>query len=83
MITAVVVRTLDFVIVRGLLGLVGLGPAPGAKDVEIAVLRHQLAVLGRQVTRPRYTPTDRMLLAALARLLSRDRWGIFLVTPVI
>lgn len=78
MITAVVVRTLGFVIVRGLLGLVGLGPAPDAKDVEIAVLRHQLAVLGRQVTRPRYTPTDRMLLASLARLLSRERWGAFL-----
>jgi hypothetical protein len=46
MITAVVPRTLGFVIVRGLLGLVGLGPAPDAKDVEIAVLRHQLAVLG-------------------------------------
>src|SRR5664280_1620851 len=81
MIIAVVVRMLGFVIVRGLLGLVGLGPAPDAKDVEVAVLRHQLAVLGRQVTRPRYTPTDRMLLASLARLLSRERWGIFLVTP--
>jgi putative transposase len=76
MITTVVVRTLGFVIVRGLLGLVGLGPAPDAKDVEIAVLRHQLAVMGRQVTRPRYTPTDRMLLASLARLLSRERWGV-------
>ena len=66
MIMFMVLRTLGFVIVRGLLGLVGLGPAPDAKDVEIAVLRHQLAVLGRQVTRPRYTPTDRMLLASLA-----------------
>src|SRR5207342_92143 len=81
MIMFMVVRTLGFVIVRGLLGLVGLGPTPDAKDVEIAVLRHQPAVLGRQVTRPRYTPTDRMLPAALARLLSRERWGIFLVTP--
>jgi hypothetical protein len=81
MITAVVVRTLGFVIVRGLLGLLGVGPAPDAKDVEIAVLRHQLVVLRRQLTRPRYTPTDRMLLASLARLLSRERWSIFLVTP--
>jgi putative transposase len=81
MITTVVVRTLGFVIVRGLLGLLGFGPTPDAKDVEIAVLRHQLVVLGRQVTRPRYTPTDRLVLASPARLLSRERWGIFLATP--
>jgi putative transposase len=81
MINAVVLRTLGYVILRGLLGLVGLGPAPDAKDIEIAVLRHQLTVLRRQVARPRYTPTDRMLLASLARLLSRERWSIFLVTP--
>jgi len=49
--------------------------------VEIAVLRHQLAVLYRQVPRPRYTPADRTLLAALAKLLPRDRWAVFLVTP--
>jgi len=76
-----VVRTLAFVIVRRMLGLVGLGPTPDAKDVEIAVLRHQLMVLGRQVARPRYAPTDRVLLATLARLLPRTRWPVFLVTP--
>ena len=52
------------------------------KDLEIAVLRHQLAVVRRQVARPRYTPADRMLLASLAKLLPRDRWPVFLVTPV-
>jgi hypothetical protein len=76
-----VVRTLTFVIVRRVLGLVGLGPAADAKDIEIAVLRHQLMVVRRQVARPRYAPADRMVLATLARPLPRDRWPVFLVTP--
>ena len=58
--------TLAFLRLRRILGVVG-GPAPDAKDVEIAVLRHQLAVLRRQVAR-RYTPADRMVLATLAKL---------------
>jgi hypothetical protein len=61
-----VVRTLAFMIVRRVLALVGLGLNPEAKDVEIAVL---------------YAPTDRMVLATLARLLPRGRWPVFLVTP--
>src|SRR3954468_23414210 len=76
-----VVRTLAFVIVRRALGLVGLGPAPDAKDIEIAVLRHRLMVVRRQVARPRYAPADRMVLAVLARLVPRQRWPVFLVTP--
>jgi transposase len=70
-----------FLLVRRLLDLLRLGPAPDEKDVEIAVLRHQLAVLRRQVARPRYSPTDRAVLATLAGLLSRERWAAFLVTP--
>jgi transposase InsO family protein len=73
--------TLVFLLVRRVLGLVGLGPKPDAKDVEIAVLRHQLEVLHRQVARPRYAPTDRLVLATLARMLPRERWSAFLVTP--
>jgi putative transposase len=78
---AMVVRTVAFMVVRRVLGLIGLGPTPDAKDVEIAVLHHQLLVLRRQVARPRYAPPDRIILAALAKLLPRERWPIFLVTP--
>jgi putative transposase len=78
---SVVMRTLAFLVLRRILSMVGGGRAVDAKDVEIAVLRHQLAVVRRQVARPRYTPGDRMVLAVLAKLLPRDRWNVFLVTP--
>jgi hypothetical protein len=39
--------TIVFLVVRHVLGLVWPGPKPDDKDVEIAVLRHQLAVLHR------------------------------------
>src|SRR5919199_2826830 len=52
-----------------------------AKDAEILVLRHQLAVLRRQVARPRWRWSDRALIATLARLVPRERWVAFLVTP--
>jgi putative transposase len=52
-----------------------------AKQVEILVLRHQLAILRRQHPRPRLQPKDRALLAALSRLLPRRRWSILVVTP--
>jgi hypothetical protein len=73
--------SVTFLLVCRLLDLLRLGPSPDEKDVEIAVLRHQLAVLSRQAARPRYSPSDRAVLATLARFLSRERWGIFLVTP--
>src|SRR5256885_3716402 len=77
----VVVRGVALLIVRRVLGALWCGPTRDADVVEIAVLRHQLAVLRRQVPRPRYTPADRMVLAVLAKLLPRDRWAVFLVTP--
>ena len=54
---------------------------PDAKDAEILVLRHQLAVLRRQVARPRFTWSDRAFVGLLAGLVPRERWGSFLVTP--
>lgn len=64
-----------------LLGVVVQRSDESSKDVEIAVLRHQFKVLRRQVRRPSFRPTDRSFLAAAARLLPRERWGSFLVTP--
>jgi putative transposase len=52
-----------------------------AKDAEILVLRHQLAVLNRQVARPRFSWSDRALIATLVKLVPRERWSAFLVTP--
>jgi hypothetical protein len=51
------------------------------RDLETAVLRHQLKILGRGGRRPRFTTADRAFLAAVARLLSRDRWRSFVVRP--
>jgi putative transposase len=54
-----------------------------AKDAELLVLRHENAVLRRQLTGPvRYEPADRLWLAALSALIPRHRWRyIFPVTP--
>ncbi len=73
--------SVTFLLVRRLLDLPRLGPSPDQSDVEIALLRRQLAVLRGQVARPRYSPTDRAVLATLARLLRQERLGVFLVTP--
>jgi hypothetical protein len=52
-----------------------------AKEAEIAVLRHQVEVLRRQVSRLDLEPADRAVLALLSRLLPRTRWSAFVVTP--
>jgi hypothetical protein len=61
--------------------LVLRGRCDRSKDAEILVQRHQLAVLPRQIARPRFAPDDRSLLSALARAVGRDRWSHFVVTP--
>src|SRR5215207_989751 len=71
-----------YLMARWLVGmLLGRLRSEHAKDVEIAVLRHQLRVLRRQVKRPEFHPADRALLAVLSSALPRRRWSIFLVTP--
>jgi putative transposase len=74
--------SLCYLAFRCLLRLVLLRPRSSeCKELEIVVLRHQLAVLRRQTRRPQLTTTDRLLLAAASRLLPRSRWRSFLVTP--
>ena len=58
-----------------------LGRGERSKELEILVLRHELSILRRQVRRPRFTPRDRVLLAALSRVLPRRPWTMFLVRP--
>jgi putative transposase len=52
-----------------------------SKEIEMLVLRHELSILKRQVRRPQLAPKDRLLLAALSRVLPRRSWAVFLVTP--
>jgi putative transposase len=53
-----------------------------AKDAEVLALRHENAVLRRQIARVRYEPADRVWLAALSPLIPRERWRqVFAVIP--
>jgi hypothetical protein len=58
-----------------------LARSKASKNAEILVLRHQLAVLRRQVTRPQPSWADRAVIAGLARLIPKALRGHLFVNP--
>ncbi|MEU7872590.1 helix-turn-helix domain-containing protein [Dactylosporangium sp. NPDC049140] len=78
----VMILSFGYLVLRQVLHLVILGlRGERSKEIEILVLRHQVAVLRRQIHRPDLAAADRAVLAALSRLLPRRRWPTFFITP--
>ncbi len=74
-------RLLYLIFDRFLSWLMLLGRASSSKDVELLVLRHEVAVLRRTNPKPRLDWADRAVFAALIRHLPAVLCGHRLVTP--
>jgi len=81
MIAAMALRLLYLILNRLLSWLMLLGRASSAKDVELLVLRHEVAVLRRTKPKPRLDWADRALFAALIQRLPTVLRDHRLVTP--
>jgi len=72
------VYALLYAIIRPVLRLSGIS---SDAEAEVLVLRHELAVLRRQIKRPKLRRRDKLFLSAMSRMLPRERWAAFVVTP--
>jgi putative transposase len=77
----VLIRLVYLLMIRVFGGLALLTRSDTSKDTQILVLRHEVAVLRRQVTRPKPDWADRAMIAALTRLLPRHLRLHRIVTP--
>jgi putative transposase len=74
--------SLLYIVIGRLLAILTSGDRAAEQvRLENLVLRHEVAILRRQVKRPVYRMHDRALLAAASRLMARERWRAFLVRP--
>ncbi|MGH2654239.1 MAG: integrase core domain-containing protein [Actinomycetota bacterium] len=73
--------SLVYAIVRALLRLLPARGIERSLEIELLVLRHELKILRRRVARPKLRRRDRLFLAAASRILPRERWRAFVVTP--
>ena len=67
-----------YAIIRRVLWLSGISTDA---EAEVLVLRHELAVIRRQVKSPNLRRGNRLFLSAMSRVLPRERWAAFIVTP--
>jgi putative transposase len=74
-------RLLYLIFCKVLGWLMLLARRSATKNAELLVLRHQVAVLRRQVARPRFDWADRAVLAGLSRMLPRSVWHGLFVQP--
>jgi hypothetical protein len=74
-------RLLYLIFVRLISWLMLLARSSASNDVEILVLRHEVSVLRRQVSRPKPGWADRAILAALTRVLPAWLRSHRIVTP--
>lgn len=70
-----------FTLRRLLHALASSGRSDFGRETEPLVLRHQVKVLSRGRRRPPFRRRDRILLASASRILPRERWRAFVVTP--